>query len=168
MDWLGRFYLRFHMDVRTPSTRSPRILLADDSIAMRHTLRNLLEGQDRWRVCAEAADGVDAVRKTEQCIPDVILMDFQMPHMNGLDAAKEIRRRRPAIPILMVSLHMSSQLAEEARRIGIRGICAKSDIGCVVEAVQTLLADGTYYKRERDIKDEGGTENERKSWPAQE
>jgi DNA-binding NarL/FixJ family response regulator len=93
-------------------------------------------------------------------------MDFQMPQMNGLDAAREIRRRRPSIPILMVSLHMSSQLAEEARRIGIRGTCAKSDIGCAVEAVQTLLADGTYYEDERGIavKDE----TELKSGPAHE
>jgi DNA-binding NarL/FixJ family response regulator len=128
------------------------ILLADDSLAMRHTLHNLLEKQDQWRVCAEA------VRKTEQYVPDVILMDFQMPQMNRLDAAKEIRRRRPSIPILMVSLHMSSQLAEEARRIGIRGTCAKSDIGCVVEAVQTQLADGTYYKDEHGITEEGGTD----------
>ena len=91
-----------------------------------------------------------------------------MPQMNGLDAAKEIRRRRPSVPILMVSLYMSSQLAQEARRIGVRGTCAKSDIGCVVEAVQTLLADGTYHKSEHGIKDEAGAKNEFKNSPAQE
>jgi DNA-binding NarL/FixJ family response regulator len=130
---------------------SPRILLADDNVTMRRSLRSVLEEQDQWQICEEAADGAEAVRKTEQCAPDIILLDFQMPQMNGLDAAKEIRRRRPSIPILMISLYMSSHLTEEARRIGIRGTCAKSDIGCVVEAVQTLLADGTYYKDESAI-----------------
>lgn len=87
--------------------------------------------------------------------------------MNGLDAAKEIRRQLPSIPILMLSLYMSSQLVEEARKIAVRGTCAKSDIGCVMEAVQTLLADGTYYKDERGIKHESDREGGLKSGPAQ-
>src|SRR5690242_11648879 len=111
------------MDLSVRTIHSPRILLADDSIAMRHSLRCLLEGQDQLQVCAEAGDGAEAVRKMEQCIPDVMLLDFQIPEMHGLDAAREMRRRRPSILILMVSLYMSSQLTEEARKIGIRGTC---------------------------------------------
>jgi DNA-binding NarL/FixJ family response regulator len=76
----------------------------------------------------------------------VIVLDFQMPEMNGLDAAKEIRRRSPDVPILMVTLHMSRQLADQARRIGIRGACDKGDMRCVVQGVDTLLHQGTYYR----------------------
>jgi DNA-binding NarL/FixJ family response regulator len=76
----------------------------------------------------------------------VIVLDFQMPGMNGLDAAKQITARSPATPILMVTMHYSSQLAEEARKVGIRGICPKADIECVVEGVTTILHNKSYFK----------------------
>jgi DNA-binding NarL/FixJ family response regulator len=68
-----------------------------------------------------------------------------MPDLNGLDVAREITRHFPEIPILMVTIHLSKQLAEEARRAGIRGACAKSDVGSIVEAVDALLHAGTYF-----------------------
>jgi DNA-binding NarL/FixJ family response regulator len=123
-----------------------RILVADDNAAMRRSLRKLLEAQDNWRVCSEASNGKEAVDKMESDAPDVILLDFQMPVMNGLEAARIITRRHPAVPILMVSLHDSPYLADAARQAGIGGTCAKTDIGCVVEAVEVLLGHGTYYK----------------------
>src|SRR6266567_8049954 len=129
-----------------PKTSPVRILVVDDSEPMRRCLRNLLEPEDEWKVCSEAANGREAVEKAQQSTPDVIVLDFQMPEMNGLDAAREIRRRSPEIPILMVTLHMSPQLEHQARTIGIRGACDKTDIGCVVEAIDTLLHQGTYYR----------------------
>lgn len=128
--------------------RSPgaRILVVDDSEVMRRALRNLLETQDDWKVCDEASDGREAVAKFDEKKFDVIVLDFQMPGMNGLDAAKQITSRSPKTPILMVTLHYSPQLAEEARRIGIRGICAKADIECVVEGISTILDNKSYFK----------------------
>jgi DNA-binding NarL/FixJ family response regulator len=75
----------------------------------------------------------------------MILLDFQMPDLNGLDVARQISGLFPEIPILMVTIHLSKQLAEEARRAGIRGACAKSDVGSIVEAVDALLHQGTYF-----------------------
>ena len=123
-----------------------RILVVDDSQAMRRGLRHLLERHPHWWVCGEASDGREAVQKAQQVDPDVIVLDFQMPEMNGLDAAKTIRQRSPRVPILMVSMHMSPQLADEARKVGIRGVCAKTNVFCVVEAVETLLNHGTYFQ----------------------
>jgi DNA-binding NarL/FixJ family response regulator len=123
-----------------------RILVVDDSQAMRRGLRHLLERHPHWTVCGEASDGREAVEKAKQEEPDVIVLDFQMPEMNGLDAAKSITQRSPRVPILMVSMHMSPQLADEARKVGIRGVCAKSNVFCVVEAVETLLNNGTYFQ----------------------
>ncbi len=123
-----------------------RILVADDSPLMRRCLRNLLEQQDSWQVCSEATNGREAIDKVQEASPDVVVLDFQMPEMNGLDAAKEIRRRSPELPILMVTLHMSPQLADQAKKVGIRGACDKGDIGCLVEGVDTLLHHGTYYR----------------------
>ena len=68
-----------------------------------------------------------------------------MPDLNGVDVARQIAEMFPKIPILMVTLHLSSQLAEAAREAGVRGACAKQDIGSVVEAVDVLLHDKTYF-----------------------
>jgi|KBSMisStandDraft_5_1062788.scaffolds.fasta_scaffold514755_2 DNA-binding NarL/FixJ family response regulator len=130
----------------SPKTSPVRILVVDDSELMRRCLRKLLEQEEQWKVCSEAANGVEAIEQAQQSAPDVIVLDFQMPEMNGLDAAREIRRRSPNIPILMVTLHMSPQLEHQARKVGIRGACDKNDVGCVVEAVETLLHQGTYYR----------------------
>jgi DNA-binding NarL/FixJ family response regulator len=125
---------------------APRILVVDDSAVMRRTLRNLLETQGDWKVCDEASDGREAVAKFDKEKFDVVVLDFQMPGMNGLDAAKQITSRSPGTPILMVTLHHSPQLAEEARKVGIRGICPKADIACVVEGVTTILDNKSYFK----------------------
>jgi DNA-binding NarL/FixJ family response regulator len=127
-------------------TSPVRILVVDDSPLMRRCLRSLLEQQDHWRVCSEASNGQEAIDRVQQAAPDVIVLDFQMPKMNGLDAAKEIRRKAPNVPILMVTLHMSPQLEDQAKKVGIRGACDKGDISCVVEGVETLLQHGTYYR----------------------
>jgi DNA-binding NarL/FixJ family response regulator len=118
----------------------------DDNAMMRRSLRTLLESQDDWKVCGEASDGLEAVAQFDRNKFDVIVLDFQMPGMNGLDTAKQIALRSPSTPILMVTLHHSAQLAEEARKVGIRGMCPKSDIDCVVEGVATVLENRPYFK----------------------
>jgi DNA-binding NarL/FixJ family response regulator len=122
-----------------------RILVADDNPTVRRYLRSLLEQQSSWQVTDEARTGGAAIQKVKNNPPDMILLDFQMPELNGLDAARQISTLFPQIPILMVTIHMSKQLAEEARRVGIRGVCAKSDIGSIVEAVDALLHEKTYF-----------------------
>lgn len=122
-----------------------RILVVDDNPAVLHYLRALLEQQSTWHVCAEARTGREALQRAEKNPPDMILLDFQMPDLNGLDVARQLLKLFPAIPILMITIHLSKQLAEEARRVGIRGACAKSDVGSIVEAVEALLNEGTYF-----------------------
>ena len=125
-----------------------RILVVDDNPAVRHYLRAILEQQSSWHVCDEARTGGEALQRVRQAAPDVILLDFQMPDLNGLDVAQEIARLCPSIPILMVTVHMSRQLEEAARNVGIRGACAKSDVGSIVEAVDALLHEKTYFTSE--------------------
>ena len=122
-----------------------RILVVDDNPAIRRSLRGALEQHQDWRVCDEAGDGEEAVERFRKIRPDVIVLDFQMPEMNGLDAARVISRLSPETPILMVTLDPSKQLFEEARKVGIRGTCAKTDIDCVVDAVGALLREETYF-----------------------
>jgi DNA-binding NarL/FixJ family response regulator len=124
-----------------------RILVADDNPAVRHYLRGLLELQSTWRVCGEVPTGCEALQRVKADPPDMILLDFQMPDLNGIDVARQISQLFPDIPILMVTIHLSKQLAEEARKVGIRGVCLKSDVGSIVEAVDTLLHEQTYFPR---------------------
>jgi len=122
-----------------------RILLVDDNPAVRRYLRAILEQQEAWRVCGEARTGAEALHLVLEAPPDLIVLDYQMPDLNGVDVARQISDLFPAIPILMVTLHLSKQLADAARQAGVRGACAKQDIGSVVEAVDLLLHNQTYF-----------------------
>ena len=122
-----------------------RILVVDDNPSVRHYLRAILEQQASWQVCGEARTGAEALHKVLESPPDLIVLDYQMPDLNGVDVARQICELFPRIPILMVTLHLSKQLSEAARMAGVRGACAKQDIGSVVEAVEVLLRDQTYF-----------------------
>ena len=124
-----------------------RILVVDDKSAVRHYLRAILEQQNSWQVCSEARTGGEALDRVQEVQPDVILLDFQMPDLNGLDVARQIAQQWPTIPILMITVHLNKQLAIAAKAVGIRGVCAKSDVGSIVEAVQALLQEQTYFPK---------------------
>jgi DNA-binding NarL/FixJ family response regulator len=68
-----------------------------------------------------------------------------MPDLNGIEVARRIVELFPEIPILMVTIHVSKQLSDEAKKTGIRGVCAKWDVGSIVEAVNALLHHQTYF-----------------------
>jgi len=123
-----------------------RILVVDDNPAVRNYLRVLIEQQSTWQVCDEARTGGEALHRLRKTSPDLVMLDFQMPDLNGLEVARQIAQLSPEIPILMVTIHISKQLAEEARRVGIRGVCAKSEVSSIVEAVNALLHEGTYFQ----------------------
>lgn len=123
-----------------------RVLIADDHEVMRLGIRNLLEVQPGWSVCAEANNGKEAVEKTLQFHPDVIIMDITMPVMNGLEAASQITKKQPQIPVILFSLHLSDDLYRHFKTDGIRGAVAKGDAARdLVLAVQTVLAGGTFF-----------------------
>jgi DNA-binding NarL/FixJ family response regulator len=122
-----------------------RILIVDDNPAVRRYLRAILEQQESWKVCGEARTGAEALHQVLEATPDLVVLDYQMPDLNGVDVARQIAEMVPKLPILMVTLHLSTQLSEAAREAGVRGACAKQDIGSVVEAVDLLLHDKTYF-----------------------
>lgn len=144
----GRAVLRLGVrseDVASGSFSVTRILIVDDNPAVRRYLRAILEQQESWHVCGEARTGAEALQQVLEAPPDLILLDYQMPDLNGVDVARQISEMFPKIPILMVTLHLSRQLADAARQAGVRGACAKQDIGSVVEAVNVLLHNKTYF-----------------------
>lgn len=122
-----------------------RILVADDNPTVRHYLRSALEQRGDWQVCDEARTGSEVLLSVQKIHPDIILLDFQMPELNGLDIARQISPLFPNIPILMVTVHFSKQLAVAARSAGIRGACEKSEVASIVEGVEALLHQKTYF-----------------------
>lgn len=126
-----------------------RILIADDSRTFRHSLHGLLEQNPDWEVCGEAVDGVDAVTKAQQCKPDIMILDFFMPGMTGVEAAQVLGRVLPAVPILVVSLYITSQLIMQAKDAGVRGVAQKSNISQVVSGVNALRNEGTFFESNR-------------------
>jgi DNA-binding NarL/FixJ family response regulator len=122
-----------------------RILIVDDSPLVRQRLRDLLQQHPDWEVCGEAANGQDAITRARELSPDVIVLDFLMPRMNGMQAAREIGKLIPDVPILMFTTYLSRQLVEEARNVGIRGAVAKSDARYVIDGLEALLRNESFF-----------------------
>jgi DNA-binding NarL/FixJ family response regulator len=117
-----------------------RILLADDHQLIRKGLRAIIEGNKDWLVCGEAENGQEAIERTLELQPDLIILDVTMPVLNGLQAARQIRELAPATKILMLSMHDSPQLANEAVRVGADGYLTKTGArGDLLDTIAALL-----------------------------
>lgn len=123
-----------------------RILIADDSRTVRRSLHRLLEGHGDWIVCADAVDGADAIAKAQQCKPDVVVMDFFMPGMTGIEAGQALGRLLPSVPVLIVTLYITAQLVADAKSAGIKGAAPKSDTGQIINGVEALMHQNTFFK----------------------
>ena len=116
-----------------------RILLADDHEGIRRRVRSVLETAG-FEVCGEAANGLDAVTRTKDLMPDLIILNLSMPVMNGLEAIREIAKSAPAVKILLFSMDEADELRREALRRGAHGYVSKSSpITDLVSEVQKLL-----------------------------
>ncbi len=122
-----------------------RIFLVDDNAMIRSQLRAILEKRDDWVVVGEAENGCRALEKWRESSPQLIVMDFVMPEMNGLEASRELKKSHTDAPILMVTIDPTRQLEQEAKKAGVRGLCAKADLHSLVEAVEALIKGKTYF-----------------------
>ena len=94
---------------------------------MRERLRSYFHQNSNWTVCGEAVDGRDAIEKTEELNPDLIILDLSMPVMNGFEAARKLKEIRPQVPLLMFTTFKTSVLEEEAAAVGFAGVLSKSE-----------------------------------------
>jgi len=125
--------------------KSARILVADDHEVVRQGLRRLLETQPGWEVCGEAASGREAVAKARQLKPDVAVLDFSMPELNGAEATRQIVKETPRTEVMILTMHDAEQLVREVLEAGAHGYVLKSDASRdLVAAVQALLAHKTF------------------------
>jgi len=122
-----------------------QFLLADDSGPVRGFLRELILSNENWSVCAEAEDGLTAVEQAESLHPDCAILDFAMPRLNGIGAARLIAQRSPGTAIVLISMHEEEVLGRHLTA-EIRGFVPKSRLGSeLLPAIQAVLAGGKYF-----------------------
>lgn len=94
-----------------------------------------------WHVCGEAENGKEAIHRVGELHPDIVILDLQMPVMNGLEAGKEISRIAPDTPLLMFTMHCSPELIRLANAAGICHVISKSEgTATLITAIQTIIA----------------------------
>lgn len=121
---------------------------------VRQTVAAMLRS-GRFVVCGEAVDGQDAVHKALTLKPDLILMDFVMPVLNGLEASREISQVLPGIPIVLHTLYVSNILAIEAERNGISWVLPKSEGYKLASQIRTFFAEPTRSQSRLRADDKG-------------
>jgi len=125
------------------------ILIVDDSELIRNLLRSCIEANTEWQVCGEAENGQLAVDKVEELHPDIVILDYQMPVMNGIEAARQITRLAPNTAMVMFTMHDSDRLTIEARQAQAQGLVLKSQAARdLIRAIERLLAGGTFFASE--------------------
>jgi DNA-binding NarL/FixJ family response regulator len=121
----------------------PRILLADDHTLVLDGFRKLLE--DQCEIVGVAEDGRTLIRKAQELQPDIVTLDISMPHLNGVDAARKLKRILPRIKLIFVTMHADPAYVNEAFKAGASGYLLKRSAGSeLLQAIQSVM-DGQCY-----------------------
>lgn len=116
-----------------------RILVVDDHDFVRTRLKQALEAEKGY-IVFEASDGIQAIETAEAVVPDLIVIDFSMPRMNGLEASKAIKKKRPELPIVLFTTHQNVLGKADAINAGISVTISKSDgLAPLLKQVNELL-----------------------------
>jgi DNA-binding NarL/FixJ family response regulator len=108
-------------------SRRRHILIVDDNASIRTGLCQVFNGERDLEVCGEAENGREAIRKAQALRPDLIILDFAMPVMNGLDAARGLKKLMPSVPLLMYSAFGDKYVEQQAGFVGIAALISKSE-----------------------------------------
>lgn len=123
-------------------------MLVDDHTMVRKGLRALIESVPGWEVCAEAEDGHQALEIAAAAQPDIIVMDLSMPKLGGIDAAIQLRKLIPDVEILILTMHESDHLIDQALNAGALGYLLKGDSGDkLMDALHALSRHQPYNSR---------------------
>lgn len=132
--------------VKKLKPRKIKLLLVDDHPIVRDGLKSHLVEQPEFTVVGEAENGQEALRKARLLIPDVILMDITMPHMNGLEATAQLRKQVPDAKILILTMHDSREYIAQIVRLGARGYLLKDASPAeLVQAIKTVHAGEVHF-----------------------
>jgi DNA-binding NarL/FixJ family response regulator len=122
------------------------ILIADDHELIREGLRTRIEKQPGWNVCGEAANGRHAVEMARALRPDVVVLDISMPELNGVEAARQIRKTCPNTEVLILTMQESEGLVRDVLNAGARGFILKTDTTrLLVTAIEALALHKPFF-----------------------
>jgi DNA-binding NarL/FixJ family response regulator len=123
-----------------------KVLIVDDSALVRGAVRRLFETDDVFEVCGEAENGRDAVEKTNELRPELIVMDLAMPLLNGLDATRAIKRLKPGVPVILFSGFSNVLEEKEARSVGISALVSKSNPSRLIDVAHRLRSNSPAFQ----------------------
>jgi DNA-binding NarL/FixJ family response regulator len=137
-----------------------RVLLVEDFCTFRRAIRAMLEHHAGFRVVGEAANGNEAIQLAGKLLPDIILLDINLPQLNGFEALPQILRHSPVSKIVFLTQEHSAEVAEEALRLGAHGYVVKTDAGSeLLRALEAVTRDQRYLSRQLQLRMDG------KPWP---
>jgi DNA-binding NarL/FixJ family response regulator len=122
-----------------------RILVVDDYVPLRKFVRATVESRPEFQVIGEASDGLHAVRKAEELQPDLIVLDIGLPTLNGIEAARRIRKLSPESKILFVSQESAAEVVQQALALGALGYVVKVHAGRDLLAALAAILEGKQF-----------------------
>src|SRR5258708_33581496 len=131
-------YLKF-LGQREATDPIKAIPVVDESPDVRHVVRTFLERDATFKVCGEAGDGPDAIKKAELLAPDLVLLDFLMPGMNGIDVANVLRQLLPGTKIAIFSNYTHDFGARLSSAVGIDAVIAKGSLADMAKSLKKLI-----------------------------
>jgi DNA-binding NarL/FixJ family response regulator len=116
-----------------------KTIIVDDSLQFRQAVRSMMKGKDFLEVSGEASNGIEAIDLAFKLQPDVIVMDINMPLMNGFEASAKIKKNNPEIKIIILSVYRDPEYLEEFRNLGLDGYLVKGeDDKNIIETIKKL------------------------------
>lgn len=123
------------------------VMLADDHVLIREGIKQLLEFDGSMKVIAEASDGIECLEKLKNVKPDILLLDINMPNMNGIDVLKELKEKNDPLKVLILTVHSEVEYLVKAVDIGANGYILKdSGSAELKQAINAVIYEGSYIQ----------------------
>jgi len=132
-----------------PVKKRIKVLLADDHPVVRKGIASCLGRHQHLEIVGEASDGLEAIRKAKELVPDIILMDIDMPQMNGLAVSEMLRKEMPQVKVLILSMHSNTEYVLRILESGARGYVLKeASPEELVKAIETVQAGESFFSQD--------------------
>jgi DNA-binding NarL/FixJ family response regulator len=117
-----------------------RILIVDDSLSMRRIIATIVGSHSGWKICGEAESGRSGIEMFQELNPDLVLLDFGMPGMNGIEAASKMYTANPTVPLILFTVWDIDGFEREAAKAGICAVVRKSEAWKLIAKIETVFA----------------------------
>ena len=117
-----------------------RILIVDDSLSMRRIIATILGSHSGWAICGEAENGLSGIQMFQELNPDLVLLDFGMPDINGIEAASRMSTANPTVPLILFTIWDIEGFEREATKAGICAVVRKSEAWKLIAKIETVFA----------------------------